>query len=207
VTLVDNHIIYFTELMVVCHFIKSGQWLLQRQLHFIKASYLCGYRRAICTPAPCFKKQLTLVEAQQQWRQDIINYLQQKFQRKLFGFENGNIKEVFSDFLVPTCRVLGTDRYIPFEHVDVCKTFRDRSSESYRFRLTNHVEKNSKLPVEVCWAEMSEKYNNTITVEDVQALLPPAVASLYSTDLLRIYLLATEMNSYSIFYFSKDVFG
>lgn len=116
---------------------------------------------------------------------------------------------------VKTCRILCTDRHIPYGQVETqpARNFSmpissEELSKLKRYRSPMMIDKITGDYVDIYWSPIAEERQNAITVSDVQnQCLTTQQRELYGTDLLRLHLTLTGHGLHKDIYFCDTEFG
>lgn len=91
-----------------------------------------------------------------------------------------------------TCRVIGTDRYIPFNEIAMARYRLNDCQAQFRKRAVPHcVEASTQRPVDLYYDEMSTGKNNVVMVHHLLENLS-YYKDVSSMDLIRLYSLGNQ---------------
>lgn len=158
---------------------------------------------------------LTLPMARKYWMNASTKQMTRILGRKLH-FQDSNPFVDDTDVFAKTCRILGTDTYIPFKQAIMhpnTRRIRKMSGASgedlIRVSARPLADSVTLNTLETYWDVMAEDKHNEITIGDVQTeLLTKLDRQNYGYDLLRLHLTATNVpRSNKRLYFSETGFG
>lgn len=110
--------------------------------------------------------------------------------RPRLALDNHIISMPTSEPRVITCRIVGTDRYVPLDEVATVRYGLPYCKSVVRKRaLPQYVEASTHRPVDLHYDKMSADKNNIVTVRELLDCLSSSSKDISPLDLVRLYFL------------------